>query len=659
MPTRTSLPDVGLSIPSIADAPKVKILNSPVINQYTDLYEPVRFMHSKHANVLKDCTLCHHRVPREPGDTYGEPVAMARLRQMKAVPTGCGLCHDHPFNPRQLHTPGLKGAYHQLCMDCHQESEQVPYFRGPVVYSAMVRGPITRTLDTRAPTDCLACHAKKLPDHKTLVKLDGKVDALAVTKNCLSCHEKEGTAILKTSHWNWRGPSPYTVGHEKRIDLGKHHNTINNFCINLNGNWPRCTSCHIGYGWKDENFDFTDMSRIDCLVCHDTTKTYNKAPPGAGFPKKEVDLVKVAQNVGRPSRATCGMNCHFVGGGGDAVKHGDMNSLLKEPSRNCDVHMGVDAGGLNFKCQDCHKTRNHMISGRSISVPASEGDLSCEYCHTDTPHIGGKLQDYHLNKHTKHVACQTCHIPVYAKCKPTKVYWDWSTAGKDNEGKKDKYEMPTYMKKKGSFQRKEAAKPNYYWYNGTVKRHVLGDRINENGVTELTKPMGNIGDPTSRIYPFKIHRGKQISDAVYKYLIAPQLWQGYWKHWDWDKAARDGMKSAGLQYSGQYEFVETVMYWGLTHEVLPKERALSCSQCHKSLAKAPYCGGCHQDKPGIDFKRLATEGIDFKYPKKKGRDVRELIGQSDYIDFRTLGYPGDPVEVGGRFTELRLVKTAP
>jgi cytochrome c len=76
------------------------------------------------------------------------------------------------------------------------------------------------------------------------------------------------------------------VGHEKRIDLGKRSATINNFCINLNGNWPRCTSCHIGYGWEDEKFDFSDMTKIDCLVCHDTTGKYKKAPPAAGFQKR-------------------------------------------------------------------------------------------------------------------------------------------------------------------------------------------------------------------------------------------------------------------------------------------------------------------------------------------------------------------------------------
>ncbi len=648
------LPLIETGVPSIKDAPKVVNLNSPMIKTYTDIYEPVRFMHSKHANVLNDCSICHHRIAREEGDAYGEPATMARLRALERIPEACSNCHRKPFEPQRLHVPGLKGAYHQLCMDCHREAEQVAHRRGPIAYSAMVRGPVAHTLSTRAPTDCLSCHPKNAPDHKNLVKLEGAPDALAVTKNCLSCHAKAGEAILKTSHWKWRGPSPYTVGHENRIDLGKAHNTINNFCININGNWPRCTSCHIGYGWKGQNFDFTDPTKIDCLVCHDTTKTYKKAPPGAGFPKENVDLARVAQNVGRPTRDTCGMNCHFVGGGGDAVKHGDMNQTLLESSRFTDVHMGVTDGGMNFRCQECHRTRNHMIAGRSISVPASEGDLSCEYCHTDKPHIGRELIDHHLNKHSKHIACQTCHIPIYSKNKPTKMYWDWSVAGKDIKPSKDKYGMPTYIKKKGAFKWKEAVKPSYMWYNGTVKRYILGDRINTEGVTELNKPMGDFRDPSARIYPFKIHRGKQISDAVHKHLITPKLFGGFWKHWNWDRAARDGMQASGLQYSGEYEFVETVMYWGLTHEVIPKEEALSCAECHTALTKAPYCGRCHQERPEVDFSTLVHKGIDFKTLAAKGRDVSELVGQTDYIDFKALGYAGDPIETGGRFTKLPL-----
>ncbi|RJR29922.1 MAG: tetrathionate reductase family octaheme c-type cytochrome [Desulfobacteraceae bacterium] len=627
------------------------MLDSPLIKRYSDLYQPVRFMHSKHANVLQDCTICHHRQPREEGDQYGDPITMEILRERKQPPVGCGSCHDQPF--KQLHVPGLKGAYHQLCMDCHKESEQVPHFLGPVVYSAMVRGPIARTLDTRAPTDCLACHAKKVPDHNELVKIEKGADALAVTKSCLSCHEKEGTDILQTSHWNWHGPSPFTVGHEKRTDLGKNRLIINNYCINVNGNWPVCTSCHIGYGWKDKGFDFTDKSKIDCLVCHDTTGTYKKAPEGAGFPDKRVDLIKVAKNVGRPSRATCGNNCHFVAGWGESVKRGDMESGMVKGSGKNDIHMGVTEGGLDFKCQDCHKTRNHLISGRSISVPAAEGDLSCEYCHTDAPHLGKRNPMVnHLNRHTKHVACQTCHVPIYAKEKPTTIYWDWSTAGKDLKEERGKDGMSTYDKEKGSLQLKQSAKPAYLWYNGTMQRHLLGDRINGNSPTELVKPMGGIGDVASRIYPFKLNRGKQISDALYEYLIVPQLWKGFWKHGDWQKAAKQGMEHAGLPYSGQFKFVTTVMYWGLTHEVVPKEQALSCGQCHPSLTQAPYCGKCHQSRPGVDFETLAKKGMDFQVLAKEGKDVSSLIGKTDYVDFKALGYKGDPIETGGRFTVL-------
>ena len=638
---KTNLPNQAAITQMIGQAPRLLMLDSPVIKELSDGFEPVRFMHRKHAGVVKDCTICHHRMPKSEGDTYGAPVTQAGLIAMDEPPAKCSACHGKPFDPKNLHTPGLKGAYHRLCMDCHQEADQTPHRRGPVIYSSMVRGPDVRPLDTQAPTDCLACHARKVPDHKELVKLEGKVDPLSVTQNCLSCHAKEGEAILKTSHWNWQGPSPFTVGHEKRVDLGKRHNTINNFCINLNGNWPRCTSCHIGYGWKDAKFDFKDPGRIDCLVCHDTTGTYEKTPTGAGMPNKDVDLLKVAQSVGRPSRQTCGMNCHFVGGGGDAVKHGDMSSALAKPSRSEDVHMSTGEGGMNFRCQDCHKTRNHMISGRSISVPAVEGDLSCEYCHTDDPHVGGEATDYHLNKHSKHVACQTCHIPEYSKTNPTKVHWDWSTAGKNLKAKKDANGMPDYNKKKGSFEWVKSGKPEFRWYNGTVKRHLLGDRIKGKGPVELTLPVGHKNDPASRIYPFKVHRGKQPGDAVHKYLIAPKLFGGFWKNWDWDQAAKEGMKSAGLPYSGKMEFVDTVMYWGLTHEVAPKEQALSCAACHSSMATGPSCGSCHQPNDKLDYKELANRGF-----KPKDGSLQ--------IDFKALGYPDDPMLSGGRFKRTLL-----
>lgn len=125
------------------------------------------------------------------------------------------------------------------------------------------------------------------------------------------------------------------------------------------------------------------MTKIDCLVCHDRTGTYKKTPTAAGMPDPDVDLVAVAKSVGRTSRKTCG-DCHFNGGGGEAVKHADLSRQLLHPDRNCDVHMG----GFDFQCSECHLTRNHKIAGRSSSVPVVEGSMSCTNCHSDTPHYG-------------------------------------------------------------------------------------------------------------------------------------------------------------------------------------------------------------------------------------------------------------------------------
>ena len=270
------------------------------------------------------------------------------------------------------------------------------------------------------------------------------------------------------------------------------------------------------------------------------------------------------------------------------------------------------------------------------------------------PHVGSSLLNHHLNKHTRHLACQTCHIPVYAKGNPTITRWDWSTAGKEGKEPNADKSMPTYVKEFGSLSWKETAKPSYLWFNGSVSRYLVGDHINDGGVTELTKPEGNIQDPDSKIYPFKKISGKQISDRVYKYLITPKLWQGYWQHWDWNRAARDGMNAAAMPYSGTYEFVETVTYQGLSHEVLPKERALSCVQCHSALAEGVSCGRCHQTRPDVDFKALASTGIDFSDLVKEGYDAQGFVGKTDFLDFRALGYAGDPIEVGGRFSKLPL-----
>ncbi|MFN2280217.1 MAG: cytochrome C, partial [Anaerolineales bacterium] len=148
-----------------------------------------------------------------------------------------------------------------------------------------------------------------------------------VTRACLECHEDAADQVMATVHWTWESQPYQLEGRDSPITVGK-KNSINNFCIGIQSNWPGCTSCHAGYGWEDANFDFSQQDNVDCLVCHDSTGTYVKGY--AGIPVEGVDLLEVAQSVAQPSRENCG-GCHFDGGGGNAVKHGDLDETLYFP----------------------------------------------------------------------------------------------------------------------------------------------------------------------------------------------------------------------------------------------------------------------------------------------------------------------------------------
>lgn len=403
---------------------------------------------------------------------------------------------------------------------------------------------------------------------------------------------------------------------------------------------------------------------MDCLVCHDTTGTYKKAPANAGWPADDVDLKFVAENVGHSSRNSCG-NCHFNGGGGDAIKHADMGSNLAQPDPQCDVHMG----NLDFTCSECHTTRKHRIAGRSSSVAAAEGVVSCEDCHSATPHLGNSLLDHHLNKHSESIDCNTCHSPVYAKCSPTKIWWDWSKAGDQQrqpvlQDLGDAKGLPDYNVKKGEFRWDRAVQPDYTWYNGQMERVILGDAVDTSAdIIALTAPVGIRTDPNARITPFKIMKGVQAFDAQHRTLLIPHLFpvdaddiSAYWKNYDWPKAFTYGMNAANLPYSGAWLWKETWTYWRVEHEVVPANKALTCVQCHSSLAEEKTCDRCHQDSRNIDFKQLAHEATDFSFLNERCDKVEQLIHTNDYINFKALGYAGDPIIYGGRFKQLPMGK---
>ncbi|MEN8116411.1 MAG: tetrathionate reductase family octaheme c-type cytochrome [Bacteroidota bacterium] len=426
-------------------------------------------------------------------------------------------------------------------------------------------------------------------NHRSFESL--KIDfenAHQVTETCLSCHTSRGKELMATSHWKWERTE--MLEGKGEIPVGK-KNILNNFCIGVSASEKTCTRCHIGYGWEDKSFDFNDSKNIDCLVCHDNSDTYEKKKGGAGYPAESVNLSYVAQNVGMPKRENCGV-CHFWGGGGNNVKHGDLEIALLECSKEVDVHMAVE--GEDMSCVACHVTENHQMAGKLYALSSeNKNRATCEQCHSETPH-----QDNLLNEHNKRVACQTCHIPTYAKANSTKMIWDWSTAGVlDDEGK-PKHESDAdgnhnYLSIKGTFVYDDHVVPEYYWFNGIANHQLITDRIDTVPV-QMNSLDGSYRDKganqkshaPSKIWPVKVHRGKQIFDTKNKTLIQPKLWSpnagdsAYWVDFDWNAAATAGMNYVGLPYSGNYNFVETEMYWPLNHMVAPKEQSLSCKDCH-------------------------------------------------------------------------------
>jgi len=430
----------------------------------------------------------------------------------------------------------------------------------------------------------------------------GKIEALKkdfktgeeITKVCISCHSEADTQFHKSIHWTW-----LASGDKKDMRYGKAGYSVNNFCISGNAMEDKgCLKCHTSWNKKGVEGD------VNCLKCHNSSGfNFNeafsdiKAFSEDGDPDTDEIVIDIQEeikgavtNVTFPTRKNCG-ECHFKGGGGDGVKHGDLDTSLTKPNRMLDVHMGTD--GKNFSCTRCHTTADHNIAGRIYTNPAVETrkslieddlapKITCVSCHSDAPH----KNDSKMNDHTDVVSCQACHIPEYARVNPTKMWWDWSKAGKMKNGKPYHEDgplgKPIYKSIKGEFKWEKNVKPEYFWFNGSLTSTTADDVIDPAEIVKVSHPVGNKTDPEARIFPFKIHRGKQPYDKVNKTLLSPMLSgkNGYWTTFNMDDAIKHGNKALNIPYSGEFDYVETTYAFPITHMVAPKENALNCNECH-------------------------------------------------------------------------------
>lgn len=121
------------------DVPLSAIPETVVIKSLENQYEPVKLPHGKIVNALLQkinknrlagvfhkgsataCKGCHHNSPEID------------------KPPKCESCHGKPFMEEKMHVPGLMGAYHRQCMECHE----------------------AMGIEKPKSTDCTGCHREK------------------------------------------------------------------------------------------------------------------------------------------------------------------------------------------------------------------------------------------------------------------------------------------------------------------------------------------------------------------------------------------------------------------------------------------------------------------------------------------------------------------
>lgn len=437
-----------------------------------------------------------------------------------------------------------------------------------------------------------------------------------VTKTCLTCHINAGQEIMASSHWLWSKDTANYPGKEgETISVGK-KNIINNSFIGITSNESYCTSCHAGYGWSNQSFNFNDQTKIDCLICHEQSGKYVKSPNRAGYiSANETNLQQAAASVGRPTNNNCG-SCHFnAHGEGSGITHGDLsNALTDKTSGIVDVHMSP--AGLKMNCVDCHLTKNHDIKGRTFTLAVNpKNRIECAECHTDKPHtqkryineaevlkadghyetfnyktmlLGRETPDSTfigriLNTHYSKVSCQACHIDRYSVNQKTKLSWDWSKAGQTSEADNTD-ENTVFDKNKGLMTYGQNLVPEYRLIGGKIAQMLAGNKIDPSkGPIQLNEMID--AEVDGKIWPVKIMRSKQPYDTEENTLIIPKLFGeagsgAFFRDHDWQKAAKAGMSAAGLKFSGKMDWVDTEMILPINHMIGEKDTALACEECH-------------------------------------------------------------------------------
>ena len=408
---------------------------------------------------------------------------------------------------------------------------------------------------------------------------------------CRGCHEAEFSDAYQGLHYQWQGMGTDNLNKPGTLQ-GKATNAMNAYCISTLGNWKTCGKCHPGRGaqpvWTLTPSD-EQLNNIDCLMCHN--EAYSQARvrladgtmgPPAGTPQATLD--SYVQGIAAPNRANC-LKCHAFAGGGDGIKRGDISAIQTNTADgDFDVHMATTRG--NLACQACHTFVKHKVTGKGSDLEATDyaSEVKCATasCHPER-RTGGHATSA-INSHVAHVACQTCHVPVYGKV-ATEVQRDWRVAVGSIGAFK-----PTETK--GS-----ALKPTYSWWNRKTVNYLMGDSAVLNpatGAYSMERLQGGVtGDTTNKLYPFKYKVAYQPMRTAGNILVALDTSEYLNGSGDYNAAVSKGLVNMGFSADDAFTTVKTDTYQLLNHTIADAQSTggvLNCADCHGNTTRMNLTG---------------------------------------------------------------------
>ena len=387
---------------------------------------------------------------------------------------------------------------------------------------------------------------------------------------CLDCHQTE---VHGSVMYQWQGQAPEIVNGPPV--QGKISGGVNSYCINILGNWNTCGNCHVGLGALPEaTASPAQLANIDCLICHQ--EQYRRIKVGGVFvpdtAAMTITMDQAVQTVHLPRRYNC-LQCHARAGGGDAVKRGDLAMAhVATTDTGYDVHMATTGGDL--VCQNCHTTTNHRVAGRGSDLRPTDSatPMDCTDCHvnTSTSHPGTTNR-----RHLDRVACQSCHIPTYAKnasdtpeSEATETHRTWLSSHSAAAPFHPALTTDNHLT------------PVYRFWNGSSRNYLLYEVAATDPVTgryPTSRPVGHASNPDAKLYPFKYKTAEQPITNDTSQLIALDT-SVFFATADAAAATEQGLVNMGLDPATPYSWIETDTLQLLNQMKGPQN--VVCRQCH-------------------------------------------------------------------------------